>query len=142
MIRGRPAIRVLGGDLEDPRRYPESELWALLVDEHRQGLVTITAATAAVRVTGPLPATATWVQGPATYLGDGLALTNRHVLLPPLGGTRIARAFPARPRPGRSATTRWCSTSRSMAARSGRWRCGWRRSRSWPPTTIRSMPPC
>lgn len=93
-IRGRPAVKVLGNDLEDIRVYPDSGLWAQLVDQHRRDVVTVTAATAAVRVNDRLVSGRSWVQGTAFLIDERLAVTNRHVLFPEQGTTRLARRLP------------------------------------------------
>lgn len=87
--RGRPAVRVLGNTWEDIRSHPNAERWALLADNCTALLRKTTAATAAVHVTDRYLGDA-WVQGTAVLIKEDVALTNRHVLFPPLG-TPIAR---------------------------------------------------
>lgn len=94
LTRGRPAVRVLGDRLEDINSYPESEIWARLAGRHVENLMRVTAATAAVQVTDTLLPDRQWVQGTAFLIAPTLAITNRHVLFPPIGGTRIARRVP------------------------------------------------
>ncbi|BCH24887.1 hypothetical protein MesoLjLc_46060 [Mesorhizobium sp. L-8-10] len=94
LTRGRPAVKVMGAELEDINAYPESGMWAQLVDDHRANVMAVTMATAAVRVTDTLLTDRQWVQGTAFLIGDGLAMTNRHVLFPPGQGTRLARRLP------------------------------------------------
>ena len=93
-VRGRPAVRVLNDTLESIRNYPESDLWAILFDQHRNDVIAVTRATAALRVTDTLLGMRQWVQGTAVRIGDTLALTNRHVLVPRNGGTRLVRRVP------------------------------------------------
>lgn len=93
-VRGRPAVRVLGGELEDMRIYPESDLWVMLFDAHRQRVMTATRASAALRVRDTLLPAMQWVQGTAVRIGDRHALTNRHVLTPGGGGTALVRRVP------------------------------------------------
>lgn len=93
-VRGRPAARVLGDDLEDLTAFPESDRWALLYDAHRARVIAATRATAAVAVQDRLLPDLTWVQGSAVLIAPGLALTNRHVLVPTNGATRLARRRP------------------------------------------------
>lgn len=93
-VRGRPAVRVLGRDLEDISVFPDSDLWIALYDQHRKKVLTAANATAAVRVRDTLLPAMQWVQGTAVRIGDRLALTNRHVLIPANGGVRLARRVP------------------------------------------------
>ncbi len=90
-VRGRPAVRVLGETLEDIRIFPESDLWVKLFDGHRQRVMEATRASAAVTVRDNLLPQMSWVQGTAVRIGENLALTNRHVLMPTNGGVRLAR---------------------------------------------------
>ncbi len=91
---GRPAVRVDGNDLEDLTLYPEAAMWRLVVDNHRAAIMTACRATAAVRVVDLLAGSMTWVQGTSWLLSADTAITNRHVLFPPFGGTRLARRIP------------------------------------------------
>jgi hypothetical protein len=93
-VRGRPAVKVLGETLEDIRQYPESGMWKMLADMHEAELLAAVDATAAVRVSDPLLPGWDWVQGTAFLVSETMALTNRHVLFPPAGGTRLARRVP------------------------------------------------
>lgn len=93
-VRGRPAARVLGDELEDLLAFPESNTWVLLYDRHRADVMAAAGATAAVRVQDRLLPEISWVQGSAVLIAPGLALTNRHVLVPVNGATRIARRLP------------------------------------------------
>lgn len=92
--RGRPAVRVDGNDLEDMTKYPGAGIWTLIVDKHRQAIMAACSATAAVRVVDSLAGGMAWVQGSAWLVSADTAITNRHVLFPPLGGTRLARRVP------------------------------------------------
>lgn len=92
--RGRPAVRVLGKDLEDVSRYPGSEIWKLAIDEYRDSILGVCSATGAVQVRDTLLPRSPWVQGTAWLIAPDLAVTNRHVLFPPNGGTAIARRIP------------------------------------------------
>ncbi len=93
-VRGRPAARVLGDRLEDLLAFPESDTWVLLYDRHRADVMTAVGATAAVHVQDRLLPEISWVQGSAVLIAPVLALTNRHVLVPVNGATRIARRLP------------------------------------------------
>ncbi|WP_298326999.1 trypsin-like peptidase domain-containing protein [Asticcacaulis sp.] len=90
--RGRPAVRVVGDGL-DPDGFipPEDDRWRQIADSHRRMLLDIAGTVAAVRVRDAYNPSFTWVQGTAWMLADGLAVTNRHVLFPPPGGTALAR---------------------------------------------------
>jgi hypothetical protein len=92
--RGRPALRVMADDLEDPSTYPGAEIWATAVDNYRTAILAACSATAAVRVTDSLAPNLEWVQGTAWLVSPKYALTNRHVLFPPLGGMNLARRVP------------------------------------------------
>lgn len=89
--RGRPALRVLGDDLESPLVYPESETWAVIVDTHRAAMVSACSSVGAVLVRDIYAPDRPWVQGTAWLVAPDLAITNRHVLFPPMGGTVLAR---------------------------------------------------
>ena len=93
-VRGRPALRVLGERLEDFRIYPESDLWSMLFDEHSRNVMNTTRGSAAVRVRDTQLPNVEWVQGTAVMIAPNLALTNRHVLLPTNGATRLVRRVP------------------------------------------------
>ncbi|MFC7053080.1 trypsin-like serine peptidase [Hansschlegelia quercus] len=93
-VRGRPAVRVEGQDLEDMRRYPGASIWTLIADNNREAIMAAANATAAVRVVDLLAGRMSWVQGTAWLIAPNLAITNRHVVFPPLGGTRLARRIP------------------------------------------------
>ncbi|KZM48972.1 serine protease [Labrenzia sp. OB1] len=92
-VRGRPAVRVLGDELEDIRHYPDADMWVMLADKHRAKLQKTTSAASAVWVRDTLLQSFSWVQGTAFLIKPDLALTNRHVLFPP-AGTRLARRVP------------------------------------------------
>lgn len=92
--RGRPAVRIDGNDLEDMTKYPGAGIWTLIVDNHRRAIMAACNATAAVRVVDRLAGGMAWVQGSAWLVSADTAITNRHVLFPPLGGTRLARRVP------------------------------------------------
>lgn len=96
-VRGRPAARVLGDELESLLSFPESDIWALLYEGHEADVMAATNATAAVRVQDKLLPDISWVQGSAVLIAPGLALTNRHVVVPINGATRIARRLPGEP---------------------------------------------
>lgn len=94
--RGRPALRVVEGDFLEPIddvRHPESGFWRMFVDKFEQHLMTATTAAGAVLVTDRMVGVS-WVQGTAWLVREDRAITNRHVLFPPLGGTRLARRRP------------------------------------------------
>jgi hypothetical protein len=93
-VRGRPAVRVYGDDLEDLSVYPGAQLWQAAADIHRNAILDICASTGAVHVRDGFVPNAPWVQGTAWLVAPDLAVTNRHVLFPPLGGTAIARRMP------------------------------------------------
>ncbi len=93
-VRGRPAVRVYDDDLEDLAVYPGASLWQAAVDMHRGTILGVCASTGAVCVRDGFVPNAPWVQGTAWLVAPDLALTNRHVLFPPLGGTAIARRIP------------------------------------------------
>lgn len=89
--RGRPAIRVLGDDLESPLLYPDAQIWAVIVDTHRDTMLAACSSVAAVRVRDVYLPEHPWVQGTAWLVAPDLAITNRHVLFPPMGGATLAR---------------------------------------------------
>lgn len=99
LTRGRPALRVMDNAIEplDDDLHPGSGFWrALVLNDHEHALAGTAAAVAAVMVAGPyLPAPAT-VVGTAWLIGEDLAITNRHVLIPELG-LRLARRRPGEP---------------------------------------------
>lgn len=92
--RERPAIPMDGEDLASLSGIPGVAMWRAVVDTHRQAILTACAATAAVNVTDLLAGGMRWVQGSAWLIAPGLAITNRHVLFPPLMGIRMARRVP------------------------------------------------
>jgi|GEM_PF-1615207 len=92
--RGRPALRVFDTVFEDIRSDPHSSLWATVLTIHEQRLRATCNATAALRVQDTLLGGEPFVQGTAILLAPGLALTNRHVIFPPVGGLALARRFP------------------------------------------------
>jgi hypothetical protein len=92
--RGRPALRVLASRLEDLNAYPGADIWRSFHNDHERTLATIAAATGAVRVNDRFAPDQVWVQGSAWLVKPNLAVTNRHVLFPPLGGLRLARRVP------------------------------------------------
>ncbi|CAN7738251.1 serine protease [Mesorhizobium amorphae] len=92
-VRGRPAVRVLAEGF-DKFTDPDSEIWRLLAGEHFDAMWAIASATAAVKVTERFITNRSWVQGTAFLIGPGMAMTNRHVLVPSDGGVRLARRFP------------------------------------------------
>lgn len=85
-MRGRPALRIQGSRLEpiDPDRHPESDRWIILFDEHEMALAEVAASTGAIRVVHNA-SDRQWVQGTGWHVGNGLVVTNRHVLLPSRG---------------------------------------------------------
>jgi hypothetical protein len=92
--RGRPAIRLEAEGFEDLSVYPGSELWQALVETHETDLLAVAGATAAVFVRDRMAPQMKWVQGTAWLVAPDRAVTNRHVLFPPLGGMRLARRIP------------------------------------------------
>jgi hypothetical protein len=93
-VRGRPAVRVEGSGLEDLSVYPGAELWQLYVDVHERELIIVSNSTCAVHVRDRIAPQFSWIQGTAWLAAPDIAVTNRHVLFPPLGGTRLARRVP------------------------------------------------
>jgi Trypsin-like peptidase domain len=75
-------------------RYPGAEMWRLAVDQYRETILDVCSATGALQVRDTLLPRSPWVQGTAWLIAPDLAVTNRHVLLPPGGGTAIARRIP------------------------------------------------
>jgi hypothetical protein len=94
--RGRPALRVVEGGLEplDPQRFPGSEMWRTLFDDHERTLGKIAGRTGAVHVIDRLSGQDPWVQGTAWMIAGDKVVTNRHVLFPPSYGVRLARRRP------------------------------------------------
>ncbi len=93
-VRGRPALRVEGETIEpiDDARHPGSGIWRSFLDQFEGNVLFAAAATGAVVVSDPFGAPPEpWVQGTAWLVREDLAVTNRHVLFPPLGGMRLAR---------------------------------------------------
>jgi hypothetical protein len=80
-VRGRPALRIVKGRLEDLSAYPGSELWQTLIAQHEQRMLATATATgaamASVFATGNPP----WLQGTAWLIADDRVITNRHVLV-------------------------------------------------------------
>lgn len=95
-VRGRPAVRILDAGLERPSAYPGGEEWTLIVDEYEEKIITACNATAAVRVADMVTGAEPWVQGTAWMIGPNLAVTNRHVLFPPMGGVGLVRRVPGK----------------------------------------------
>jgi len=93
-VRGRPAVRVLGDDLEDMSVYPGAEVWRAAYDLHREIVIAACTATGAVCVRDAFMPEHPWVQGTAWLISADLAVTNRHVLFPPVNGTPLARRLP------------------------------------------------
>jgi hypothetical protein len=94
--RGRPAARVRDDRIADLRTIPGSEMWIAIADAHERSITAACVATGAVTVLDALGG-GVWVQGTAWLVAPDLALTNRHVLFPPLGGARLARRVPGSP---------------------------------------------
>lgn len=92
--RERPAIPLDGDDLASLAGIPGIATWRTVVDTYRQSILSACAATAAIRVTDLLAGGMKWVQGSAWLIAADLAITNRHVLFPPLMGVRLARRIP------------------------------------------------
>ncbi len=90
--RGRPALRFDATGIEpaDEEKHPGSAIWRALLDQHRDTLLKVGAATGAVRVADTFGATPPWVQGTAWLAKPDIVVTNRHVLFPPFG-QRLAR---------------------------------------------------
>jgi hypothetical protein len=95
-VRGRPALRVQGNSIEpiDEQKHPGSEFWKVFRDEHEDDLVKVAGATGAVMVKDRMGLHTAWVQGTAWLIKRDLVMTNRHVLFPSLGLTRLARRIP------------------------------------------------
>ncbi len=88
--RGRPPLRVRGGGI-DPLGPDDGE-WTDLMKEHRDRLIGVAAACAAVMVsTAGLPDVTPTMQGTAFLVGADIAVTNRHVVRPPHNGLPLAR---------------------------------------------------
>lgn len=93
-VRGRPALRVEGEAIEtiDDGKHPGSGMWRSFLDDFEANVLFAAAATGAVLVSDPYGSPPEpWVQGTAWLVREDLAVTNRHVLFPPLGGMRLAR---------------------------------------------------
>jgi hypothetical protein len=97
LTRGRPALRVEGDAIEeiDPVNHPGSGFWRTYVNDHEDDIVAVAGATSAL-VAQITSEGARWVQGSAWLVGGNLAMTNRHVLMPP-AGVKIMRRTPGRP---------------------------------------------
>jgi hypothetical protein len=93
-VRGRPAVRLEDGRIEDLSVYPGSEIWQALAETHETAMLAVAGATGAVAVRDRMAPQLSWVQGTAWLVAPDHAVTNRHVLFPPLGGTRLARRIP------------------------------------------------
>ena len=83
--RGRPALAIEGPRLEpiDDEKHPGSGLWRTFVDDFEDNMMRVAGATAAVLVRDTLSGRPPVVCGTAWLVGDGVMVTNRHVVLPP-----------------------------------------------------------
>lgn len=98
--RGRPALRVEGSTIEpiDNEKHPGSGMWRIFLDDFEANVLFAADATGAVIVKDRYATPAQpWVQGTAWLVREDLAVTNRHVLFPPLGGMRLARRLLGQP---------------------------------------------
>lgn len=95
-VRGRPALNVEGDSIEvlDAQKFPGSDFWLSFRSDNENQLVRVADATGAVMVKDRMGLQRVWVQGTAWLVKPNLVMTNRHVLFPPLGGTRLARRIP------------------------------------------------
>jgi len=82
--RGRPALAIEGQRLEaiDDTKHPGSGLWRTFVDDFEANMMRVAGATAAVLVRDQLSGRPPVVCGTAWLVGDGVMVTNRHVVLP------------------------------------------------------------
>jgi endonuclease G, mitochondrial len=92
--RGRPAVRLEADGFEDLSVYPGADMWRVLVETNETMLLAVAGAAGAVAVRDRVAPQLKWVQGTAWLVGPDRAITNRHVLFPPLGGMRLARRIP------------------------------------------------
>jgi hypothetical protein len=97
--RGRPPLRVENGRMEalDPVRHPGSDIWRTFLDDHEEALLAAAGSTGAICVKDRLTSRGPWVQGTAWVVGGDRVVTNRHVLLPGMGGTRLVQRLPGQP---------------------------------------------
>jgi hypothetical protein len=86
--RGRPALRVEGDSLEElsEDKHPGSGFWRIIQNQHEHAIIDAAASTGAVVVNDKMFSNGRpWVQGTAWLIAPDLAITNRHVLFPPIG---------------------------------------------------------
>jgi len=97
--RGRPALRIQHGRVEplDEARHQGSGIWRSFLDEHEPALLAAAASTGALQVRDRLTGRGPWVQGSAWAVGGDRVITNRHVLFPEPGLTRLGRRVPGAP---------------------------------------------
>ena len=83
--RGRPALAIEGPRVEpiDDQRHPGSGFWRTFVNDYEDNLLQVSTATAAVLVRDTLSDGPPIVCGTAWLAGNGVMVTNRHVILPP-----------------------------------------------------------
>lgn len=84
-VRGRPAVRVLGGRLDSLAEHPGSEIWQEYITNYERAIVRAASATGAVLVTAAETGGQPWLQGSAWLVQANRVVTNRHVVLPPPG---------------------------------------------------------
>jgi hypothetical protein len=92
-VRGRPAVRVLGGRLDSLAQHPGSDIWQEYITDYETAIVRAASATGAVMVTAAETRGQPWLQGSAWLVRPNRVVTNRHVVLPPPGlGVPIVEA--------------------------------------------------
>ena len=91
--RGRPALAIEDDELEalDDERHPGSGFWRIPVNDHEEQLLRVASAAGAVLVRDRAMGGASLVIGTAWLIAGDRVVTNRHVLLPPMGTALVDR---------------------------------------------------